>query len=259
MNTTNLQAKNSARIHTTFIQQTGSYHLLHQQPCEDILDIRESSNFCFYGIADGQTGKSQCRTGAASCLASMAEYTRRYSIRNLITHPFPDELPYMMMREIRSQLLLLSQKNHVPLTEYSSTLLTAAIDPCSGYYILSHLGDGCIIGVTAEDSITIQSPPENGLTPQSTWLTTTPNAIPHLRLTFGSITNLKRLVLLSDGARALYHGKHISRTAQGLLLHGTASEIKQQLTKAVPSDDLTCIILDFIHPLVDIPIEQALP
>ena len=259
MNTSACQANYATRIHTTFIQQTGSYHLLHQQPCEDMHYIYESSDLCFYGIADGQTGKSQCRAGGTSCLTSIAEYTRRHSIRNLIDHPFPDELPYMMMREIRSQLLLLSQKDHVPLTEYASTLLTAAIDSNSGQYILSHLGDGCIIGVTADDSITILSPPENGLTAQSTWLTTTPNAIPHLHLTFGSVANLKRLILMSDGACTLCHGKHISRTAQKLLLHGTTSDIKRHLLKTMPSDDLTCIILDFFHPHTDTPNEQVHP
>ena len=259
MNISACQANHATRIQTTFIQQTGSYHLLHQQPCEDMHYIYELSDFCFYGIADGQTGKSQCRAGGTSCLTSIAEYTRRYSVRNLIAHPFPDELPYMMMREIRSQLLLLSQKDRVPLTEYASTLLTAAIDPNSGHYVLSHLGDGCIIGVTAEDSITLLSPPESGLTAQSTWLTTTPNAIPHLRLTFGSITNLKRLILMSDGARVLCHGKHIPRTAKELLLHGTASDIKQRLMQTTPPDDLTCMILDFTHPHTDTSTEESHP
>lgn len=234
------------RIYAAACRQTGAWNLQAGRECEDMIYIRETPEFVFYGIADGQSGKSHGADGGYACLEAAADYIQRRGVSGLIDAPFPDELPCMLTRIIRRRLLSLAGEQGGSFSDYASTLLAVAVDPVTCQYVLLHLGDGCAIGVQRDNALLILSPPENGSTKQYTWLTTGLDAVSHMRLAFGTLQGKRRMLLLSDGANCLCRGKNLLRQARELILTGTQEEIMRYLNDAKLSDDASGIVLDFV-------------
>lgn len=97
-----------------------------------------------------------------------------------------------------------------------------------------HLGDGAILGVKGEGAPQLISAPENGVTAQYTWLTTSDGALGHLRVAFGRSAPWRRVVLVTDGARALCCGRNIPLRARELLARGGAAEVLAAVRESRP-------------------------
>ena len=225
-------------------QQTGRRNQDAEKACEDVYHILESENLLFYGLADGQSGALCGAEGGRAALEAVAEDIRRRGIETVLSCPFPDELPCLLMQRIRSRLLSLSEESGLPFREFASTLLAIAIHPATGRYLLLHLGDGCAVSVSQDRSTAIRSSPENGFDSRYTWLTTADTAVTHLRVSFGSLENIRRLLLLTDGARCLCQSKNIPRQAKEPICSGTPEKIHQLIRQSSPRDDASCILLD---------------
>ena len=223
-------------------QKTGERNREKNASCEDAVYIVQEPDFCFYGLADGQSGKRFGAAGGRRSLEVLASLIRRQGIGGLNAYPFPDELPCMLMRVIRGGILELMERQGGGFSEYASTLLAVAIDPETGEYVLVHIGDGCALGVRQEELL-ILSAPETGITVNHTWLTTSENAVRHLRLTGGSLRHIRRLALMTDGAACLCRGKNIPRQAARKLT-GDGEEILQYLEGREFQDDASCILID---------------
>lgn len=232
----------SGRILVSLIQMAGSRHQNCQQPCEDAVFLRVTGDFLFCGLADGQSGAAYGAEGGRACLEAIGDYLEEVGLQALLSAPFPDELPCTITRVFRRRLLALSQKN--PWKDFASTLLAIAVDLKTGQYVLLHLGDGCALSVSRDTEPGILSGPEQGLSLHHTWLTTSDNAVSHLRLSFGRLQGRKRLLLLSDGAVCLCRGQNIPWRAKDLLKTGTRDQLHQYLLQSKPADDATCILLD---------------
>jgi len=207
-----------------------------------VLLVRETQEFCFYGLADAQNGSAYGRTGGTACLNTACKVIRSWGIGAMAAFPFPDEFPCMLMREIRESIRSLIRQQGGAFPDYASTLLAMAVDPATGQYVLVHIGNGCGVCVREDNSVGIISPPEK-ITARH--FTTSPNAVCHLRLEFGSVSRMKRMVLLTAGAARLCNGKNISRKANVLFTSGTQAEICSYLKVSEPPDDIGCIVLDF--------------
>lgn len=236
------------RICVKHIQKTSRRHMEQNLPCEDVFFKRIQSHFSFYGLADGQTGKPHCIRGAQASLTALANYLQAFGIERAIAQPFPDELPCRIVQQIRMRLLSLASQWGGEFSDYSSTLLAVAIDPVTGQYILAHLGDGIAIHVTEDGSVTVRSAPEGSFLHHQTWLTTSMQAVPHLRLSAGQLRPGQRLILLSDGAESLCLGKNILPEAKELMKSGSQSDLFDYFNAASPKDDATCIVLDIQSP-----------
>ncbi len=234
----------SLPVHSQFVQKTGSEHLQHQLACEDILCSIELSDFVFCGLADGQSGMPLCKEGATAALHHLGGWILRQGIQNLIHARFPDEIPFLLMKELRCTLLALAEATGNPLAHYASTFIAIAIDPQSGEYVLFHLGDGCALRVLHDDSVQMLSSPDNPLLGSQTWLTTSNNATSHLRFIHGSTVSQKRIVLLSDGT-GLYRGKNILPRTRSLIANGSEQDFLDYWAVHPPVDDSSCILLDF--------------
>lgn len=90
----------------------------------------------------------------------------------------------------------------------------------------------------------ILSAPENGITSYHTWLTTSQTAVSHLRVTFGSLEDKSRILLMSDGATCLCRGRQVPRQAKELLKTGSSEQLARHLAKSEPVDDATCIVME---------------
>lgn len=229
----------------TISQQTGERHKQNQTECEDVVYTREHAFFHCCGIADGQSRKRYCTVGAQNCLITAADFLENKGIESLSSYRFTDELQFELIRGIRECIRTLSEEYRVDADEFASTLLLFSFNPETGNYAAVHLGDGCILGVLPNQTLRMISTPDNGMTAQYTWLTTSEDALFHLRFLFGNVKRYKRIVLLSDGAVCLCRGQNIPPQAKALIAGARPSEIVSYLRAASPADDASCIIIDF--------------
>jgi hypothetical protein len=225
--------------------QTGLTHQKGMLPCEDITVVREQTDLLFYGLADGQSGKTHCRQGGEAVLNAVADYLAQRGIHTLSQYEHKDEIQYEIIRIVRETLSGLAAANRAETAEFSSTLLAFGITPETGEYMTVHLGDGGIVGRRADGTLTFLSAPENGITSRYTWLTTSEEALLHLRIGFGSIAHYTRVILLTDGADAVCRGTNLTAEARRILgEEDDASRIPELIRNSRPLDDASCIVVD---------------
>ncbi len=231
-------------IAVSCIQTAGARHRDKQQPCEDSTFLRSTQDWLFCGIADGQSGAPYGREGGRACLEAVSEYIDAAGIGNILNASFPDELPCAITKAFRKRLLTLSEAKGAPLEDFSSTLLAMAVDLKTGKYVILHLGDGCAVSIPVSGEFILVSTPDTGLSHHHTWLTTSDNAVSHLRIRFGSLKNQKRILLLSDGAACFCQGKNIPWRIRDFLRNGGMPQLQEHLMQSEPTDDATCILVD---------------
>ena len=240
----NMQHGTSRTVDVSYIQITGYTHRDNNQPCEDVLYMKNTGQLIICAIADGQSNTRYGAQGGEMCLKAVADYLEQTGISNITDYPFPDELPYIIIRMLRKRLLVLANNENADFKEFASTLLVVAVDMVHNTYAVVHLGDGCVIDVTTENNVGLLSEPDNEMMNNRTWLTTSSNAIARFRIITGSLSNKKRLVLLSDGATCFCRGRNIPFQAKECISTGESEELLHQLADSDPKDDASCIIVD---------------
>lgn len=225
--------------------QTGRFHLRDGAESEDVTVTLEKPGLLFYGLADGQSGKRLCRAGGEAALRSIARFIEEKGARDFVRCIHADELQYELIRVIRETLAGLCAAHCAEMTDFSSTIAALAIDPGTKEYRLIHLGDGAILAVGADKAPIMLSPPENGVTGQYTWLTSSPDAMHHLRTRRGSAKSIARFILLTDGATMLCRGKNIAKRAEALLCDlSNPGAIGEAIRNGRPQDDASCLVVD---------------
>lgn len=225
---------------------TGRRNLKRCAKCEDIIRTDTTSDLHMFGLADGQSGKKYCREGGKEVLNAVFKFIAAKGITQLLQYEHIDELQYELIKVVRDTISALALSEGADKTEFASTLVILAYDIYTGNYILVHLGDGCIMAQKADKQIFMLSAPENGLTTSYTWLTTSQEALAHLRIGFGNIGAYKRIMILTDGATVYAYGKNIPATAEEIIKNNSREEIISFLHESNPSDDASCIIIDFL-------------
>lgn len=229
----------------SYSQTEGRRHREAACPCEDVVVIRSEEDWLFCGIADGQSGAQYGAEGGKAALEAVAGHIEKLGMGRIFHSPFPDELPCGFVKAFRKRLLTLAEEKDADFREFASTILAISVDRKTGAWVLLHLGDGCAVCVPDSAEPMIISAAENGLTGSHTWLTTSDNAVSHFRITRGTLENKKRMLLLSDGATCFCRGRELLRCAKERLKNADALQIHEQLMGSKPSDDATCIVLDF--------------
>lgn len=224
---------------------TGKSNLARDLECEDVIYIDGTPEIRFWGLADGQTGKRYCREGGKEVLKAVFRFIASKGITQMTQYEHVDELQYELIRVIRDTISKLASDKGVEKAEYASTLVILAYDPHTGNYTIIHLGDGGIISRKKDGSISMLSSPENGLTTNYTWLTTSQEALHHLRIGFGNTKTYSRIVMITDGATVYAHGQHISERAKKMIDSGNREDLVSFLDQSDPSDDASCIVIDF--------------
>lgn len=224
---------------------TGMRNKERDAECEDIIYINETTRIKFYGLADGQSGKKYCRDGGREVLDAIFRYVVCKGISQMIQYEHVDELRYELIRVARSKIAEMALIGEEEKTEYASTIVVFAYDSQTDDYVLIHLGDGGILGQKKDGEVIMLSSPENGLTTNYTWLTTSQEALNHLRIGFGKINGYKRVLMITDGATVLVRGKNISDRALKYIDGQRREDIVNYLCESNPTDDASCIIIDF--------------
>ena len=225
--------------------QTGTHHIQEGSDCEDVSVVIEQADFRFWGLADGQSEKEYCKTGGRAVLYAVAAHLQKKGLHTLAQHGYLDEVQYELIRVIRDSLTALSKEYRADPSEFASTLLAFAQDPVTQEYIAVHLGDGNILALDQDNHISVLSGAENGITHEYTWLTASANSMQHLRIQQGTTTDIKRLVMVTDGATVLCCGCNIVAHENILTAADACSRIPGMIRQSAPEDDASCIIVDF--------------
>ena len=192
---------------------TGARHVRAGEMCQDAALCGVCGELAFYGLADGQSGARFGLEGAQAALTVIRDYIGRRGLTLLASYVYTDEIQYELAQLLRRELRRLSRLRGAAETDFGSTAVVFTVCRRTGRYMTVHLGDGAILGVKGESAPQFISAPENGVTAQYTWLTTSDGALGHLRVAFGRSAPWRRVVLVTDGARALCCGT--SRCARG--------------------------------------------
>lgn len=232
--------------YASFVTKVGIQHIREGKDSDDIVVIIEKSNFCFYGLADGQSGKKHSKTGGREVLNAIAEYLEEKGINQLNKYQHMDEIQYEITRVIRNVLNKLSKQYQENISEFSSTIVVYAFNPVTCEDLVVHLGDGAIIGITSSNKIEMISSPENGITNQYTWLTSSSNSMTHIRISKGYIRKYHRVVLVTDGTTSICHGKNISFKSNEILgINNSKKDVIAYVDNNVYRDDASCIVIDY--------------
>lgn len=183
---------------SNYFSCAGQRHIHARRPNEDRGAIINENGLCVAVICDG--------AGSSSAGSDAAELVSRF-LAAALSRRF-DELYFcdgITARMTVSRLVTQCLKDHslatgTPEQALACTILAAAMD-AEGRCICFHLGDGIILQQDVDDpSLTVVSPPMNGLVPGSTYLTMNCDMVQFLRYYRWQSPRSRQLLLLSDGA-----------------------------------------------------------
>ncbi len=234
----------SKKENSSAISITGEFNKERDEECEDVMHIDEISGIKFFGLADGQTGKKHCRIGGNKVLDAVFRLVADIGITQMAQYEYMDELQYEIIHVIRETIDNLAASESEVKDSYASTLVVFAYDELTHDCVFIHLGDGSIIGHRTRGDILMISAPENGLTTDYAWLTTSQDALNHLRIGFGNVNCFDRIVLITDGAKASARGKNIAERTKQIIRTGSQEDVVKLLLETPHRDDASCIIVD---------------
>lgn len=239
-------------------QKTGEEHLRRGEECQDVIYMTHEGPLHIYGLADGQSGKAHSAEGGRRILHTVASCLMAHGLREFINCAHEDELKYVIMRHIRRTLDEMKRELQLEdVKELSSTLVMLAIDTTTGEYMALHLGDGAIIGARCDGSMRMISEPENGMTSRYTYLSTSGDAMMHLRISFGTATAYSRIILVTDGASSICRGGNILPRSKFLIRGSDRHTLVGVMDEETPSDDASIIVIDVMPPMLEGYIQPA--
>lgn len=229
---------------------TGRHHRAVGLPCQDKVALhRQEGAFCA-ALADGAGSRENSHIGAA-CVTDCVSRLLGTRFEDFWAME-PRELADTLTRDCLQAL----EDLEPPIYELASTLLFFSAHE-DGRYLSGHLGDGAQILVEADGS-RVFSPPENGAYQNETFFITAEDAVEHLRLRKGTLTQEGCLLLMSDGmAESLYQHSTgtpagACRTIAAWLREGEEDIISQALEQNMErifsshsGDDLSLIVINF--------------
>lgn len=204
-------------------------------PCEDAVFKRVAHGIHCMVLCDGAGSKKYAATGARTAARTAALYiTANFAeLATAIDLGRVSEVAKSLIDQIISDL---KHKRFARLTgvqEYASTLLFAATD--KKRVIVGQLGDGGIGLITDNARLAFQIP--KGEFANQTYFTTSPSSAEHLQLALLPITDLRGIIIFSDGtAQSLIENKSntfgsAAATMVGWLQSNSATVVQEALSK----------------------------
>lgn len=249
-----------SRVKTILVKKTGTSHQLQDLPCQDAVSGRKGPSACAVALSDGAGSVYQSeKVSFAAAEAAADEFG---------THYIEDfNLPEEILRERILRKTRDATREEAPAIEAACTLLVAAMWENDGNYpaipgnrhlICCHLGDGYIFGIDRNDSVSVLSYPQNGDFVNETYFLSDWNATYRLHIIREYDTDLKGLLLCSDGTGvSLYDpATHEIAPAVGIMFHWletydeepVAAAIERELERSLQrnsDDDMSIAMMIF--------------
>ena len=174
----------------------GKSHILHGTPCQDKTFCCQRGGCTVAALADGAGSAKLSHYGAEVAVKTSALYISEH-FDELFAAERNEQISAQLMQHVLQALQVRAQELNCGEQDLASTLLVAALKGCR--YLFLHLGDGLIVH-SGVDSAEVASPPENGEFANTTIFTTSQNAVKHLRVYRGKRTDIRGVLLMSDGS-----------------------------------------------------------
>lgn len=230
----------------------GRAHIKANLPCQDKTCVLCDNGVHVIALADG-AGSAKLSHYGAECITS--------EIANFLCKSFDEfysssdgvSVKRLIIDHMQDKLNLKASALNCKIKDLASTLLIAAVK--EDKFILLHLGDG-VIGYVKANEVKVASAPDNGEFANTTYFTTSSDALSHIRLYKGELKDISGFILMSDGSEAaLYNKKQNIITPSVLKIMRSCSflypiKVEQMLLnnfenliKKVTTDDCSIAIL----------------
>lgn len=200
------------------LTQTGKDHLPDNTPCQDSVAYNADQNVHVLVVSDGAGSKRLSHFGSQCIVETLSRHLPRFFTEYLLLieqsgksmaqikldeQQLRDSIMNVLLEELRKVAI----REVCDVDDLAGTLLFVAFDRF--HYIAGHIGDGFIASYHtngAQDAVRVISEPEGEA--NLTIFVTTQGAVDHLRLTSGSMHDVRGFFLASDGIQErCYHPK----------------------------------------------------
>jgi hypothetical protein len=190
-----------------------------EQRCKDMFYCRENGEEGFYSLADGVNSCAKSHIGARAVQKAIADLWEEQS-EYFFMAPNSDIKP-SLIETIKNVIYNLAMDEY-EVEEYASTLLIVFISRKQGIYKWVHIGDGLIAKEMTSGEMKIESHPQNGITKQFTFTTVHKNLESYLRIGLGSLQDIKRFFVFTDGAvQSFYKDRKFTGNGEEFLQKGS--------------------------------------
>lgn len=231
----------------TIITRKGGGRLFNQ----DYARYEEKDDICVVALADGAGSYLYAREGAECVVNHITKYMCK-NVQTLMSES-EENMAYNISCEIAHALnCYCKTHDNVKKEMLGSTLLLVC--KYKEKYIAIHLGDGLIGAVTADKEIKVLSYPQNGITRQYTYLTTSPDLLKYLRVYKGICNqnmhgndNIQKFFLMTDGFMNICYDwstRCFDEEFVNYLMEGNYREVEERIGGLELSDDSTLIVLE---------------
>jgi hypothetical protein len=178
----------------------GTSHVRNETPCQDSHGYFQLENCIIAAVADGLGSAAKSDEGSKLAVDTALNVLKHALIvlpanekdwEKILSHAFD---------ESRSSLEKLSESSGLPLREYGTTLILAAITP--DWVVTGHIGDGAVVAFLDNGEMETMSEPLRGEYANEVAPLTSQNALNLVRYSARQIS-VKAIALLSDGLQNL--------------------------------------------------------
>lgn len=172
--------------------------------CQDYIHYRAKNSVQAITLADGTGENDFARMGAEHSCKILAKllvehFEELYAMEKSLVQ-------FHVITNVQTELYRLCNQYRTDLKNFHSTLLGIVIDDSRELFMAVHLGDGSI-AVKKNGKIITMSHPENGTNKTQTYLTSEHKVGRHIKVFKGSIKNIDKFILVSDGWNEKIIGK----------------------------------------------------
>lgn len=219
------------QIHS--FSQCGAYHLSRGQENQDQLYSWETAAEAALVLADGASGCRKSREGARLACEAAGQILA-WEGADFFRSP-PRRLAYLLTEQILYQIEQ-NKAPEEPLQDYGSTLALAFLEKATGHAVLVNLGDGGILRLGTEKTVSLLPPGAYGGRP---CLTTTIGAARAVEVQETRIGLGEGILLCSDGFLRVLHRKNVSEAWRTR----NWEQLDRALRRSTPADDCSYITL----------------
>lgn len=171
--------------------------LRHQQmgiPCQDAVASSCTVKVSAIALADGAGSAKNATEGARITTDTMIRLLTKHFSKWIEMDKKEAQLELLI--QLKEPLYQYCRETRCSISDLSSTAIGAAV--CEDKFLIIHLGDGYVFQ-QKKGKWGILSFPENGIRKSQTVLTSSYPAASHLRIYSGSMEQISRICLCSDG------------------------------------------------------------
>ncbi len=211
-----------------------------REKCQDICQYKNLSNATIISLADGVSSKKKSAMGASIVQENIGWMLENEKSINMLDE---ENLKIKIARTIYETISTLAQWNECEESAFASTLMMAIFPENEEFYWIVHIGDG-IVGIVGEGEVNVLSAPQNGITKQYTYTTTSGNLLKRIRI---KKCNRRGIVfMMTDGiTNEIFKNEESRKRYVELIKNMDWLTMERQLIESGTEDDIGFCCINF--------------